>query len=128
MMIEPPGNFRRGGVFEIDDCVLIARELAFVKESPGAMDQTVVGVGRALGDAFAMEARKQRGRASSVKALIVIKDANLQNALLRGTKSVETGMLRILRVARSVKARRFRIGTTRGLWKMVQCHAAKGVQ
>jgi hypothetical protein len=53
------------------------------------MDQTVVGVSRALGDAFAVEARKQRGRASSVKALIVIEDANLQNAPLRDTKSVQ---------------------------------------
>jgi hypothetical protein len=61
MMIEPPGNFRRGRVFEINDCVLIARELGLVEEGSGAMNQTVIRIRSAAGDALAMKASKQRG-------------------------------------------------------------------
>ena len=48
-MIEPPGDVRRGGVLEVDDGVLVAGELALVKERAGAMDQAVVLVGGVSG-------------------------------------------------------------------------------
>ena len=92
--------FGEDGIFEINDCVLIARELALIEEGSGAMDQAVIGVGRVLGDALAMKAGEQRGRASSVETLIVVEHANLQKAPLRGTDSVEAGMLRIERWTR----------------------------
>ena len=60
MMVEPPGDFGRGGVFEVDDSILVAGEFTFVKQSSSAVDQAVVfvnGVGR---DALAMEAGEQR--------------------------------------------------------------------
>jgi len=78
MVVEPPGDFGRGGVFEVDDGVLVAGEFALVKEGAGAVDEAVVfvnGVGR---DALAMEAGEQRSRAGSVKAFVVIEDANPQ--------------------------------------------------
>ncbi len=41
-MIEPPGDARRGRVFEVDDGVLVAGEFALVKERAGAMDEAVI--------------------------------------------------------------------------------------
>ena len=42
MMIEPPGDPRRGRVFEIDDGVFVAGKLALVEERAGAMHQPVI--------------------------------------------------------------------------------------
>jgi hypothetical protein len=78
-MVKPPGNPWRGRIFEIDDGVLVASELALVKERAGAMDQAVVLVGGGGGDTFPMKAREQRGRASSVETFVVIEDANPQD-------------------------------------------------
>ena len=78
MMVEPPGDAGRGRVLEIDDGVFVAGKLALVKERPGAMDEAVVFVRCACGDALAVEARKEGGRAGSVEAFVVIKHANLQ--------------------------------------------------
>ena len=78
MVIEPPCDARRGRVLEVDDSVLVACELAFVKECAGAVNQAVVGVGRAGVDALAMEPREQRCGACPIEALVVIEDANLQ--------------------------------------------------
>ena len=73
VMVEPPGDARRGAVLEIDDGVFVAGEFALVKERAGAMHQAVVLV------ALAVEARKERGRAGSIEAFVVIEDANLQD-------------------------------------------------
>src|SRR5579872_830429 len=81
MMIEPPGDLRRRGVFEVNDGILIAGELALVKERPGSMHKAVVLVTSTLGNALAMKPREQRRRAGPVKALVVIKDPNLQSPL-----------------------------------------------
>jgi hypothetical protein len=61
MVVEPPGNPRRGGVFEIDNGVFVAGKLALVKERAGAVYQAVVLIACPRGDAFTMEAREQRG-------------------------------------------------------------------
>ncbi len=82
MMIEPPGNFRRGRIFEIDNGVFVAGKVAFLKKGPGAMDEAVVFVLVVLPYALAMEAGEERSRAGSIKALVVIQDANLQCATL----------------------------------------------
>jgi hypothetical protein len=79
MMIEPPGNPGRGRVFEVDNGVFVAGEFTLVKERAGSMDEAVVLVGGVRGDAFAMEASKERGRAGSVETFVVIENANLQN-------------------------------------------------
>ena len=51
VVIEPPGDARRGRVLEVDDRVLVARELALVEERAGAVHQPVVVVGGAVRDA-----------------------------------------------------------------------------
>ena len=61
MMVEPPGNARRGRVFEVDDGVLVAGKLTLVKERAGAVHQPVKLVLRVRLDALAVEAREQRG-------------------------------------------------------------------
>jgi hypothetical protein len=61
MMIEPPGDFGRRGVFEVDNCVLVAGELRLVKESACAMDKAVILIAGAVVDALAVEAREERG-------------------------------------------------------------------
>jgi hypothetical protein len=43
------------------------------------MHQPVVLVAGTWGDALAVEARKERGGASSIEAFVVIEDANLQD-------------------------------------------------
>jgi len=55
VVIEPPGDFGRGGVFEVDDGVLVAGEVGFVKEGAGAVDEAAKLVGCARVDAFLME-------------------------------------------------------------------------
>jgi hypothetical protein len=79
VVIEPPGNPGRGGVLEINDGIFVAGKLALVKERAGAMNQAVVLIAGAGSDTLTMEAREQRGRASSVEAFVVIKDANPQD-------------------------------------------------
>ena len=37
VMVEPPGDLRRTGIFEIDDRVLIAVEIFFVEQGAGAV-------------------------------------------------------------------------------------------
>jgi hypothetical protein len=61
VVIEPPGDLWRGGVLEIDDGVLVAGEIALVKERAGAMHQAVILIGGIGADALAMEAREERG-------------------------------------------------------------------
>jgi hypothetical protein len=78
VVVEPPGNAWRGGVLEIYDGVLVAGKVLLVEERPGAVHQAVELVTGALGDALAMESRKQRGRTGSVETFVVIEDANPQ--------------------------------------------------
>ena len=78
VMIEPPGYAGRCGVFEIDDCVFVAREFALVEEGPGAMNQAVVLIASLAVDAFTMKAREEGCGASSIETFVVIKDANPQ--------------------------------------------------
>ena len=79
MMVEPPGDARRGGVLEVDDGILVADEFGLVEESACAVHQAVVLVDGVAGDALAVEAGEERGRAGSVETLVVIENANLQN-------------------------------------------------
>ena len=61
MVVKPPGNPGGGGVFEVDDRILVAVELAFVKERTGAVKEAVVFIAGPWGDAFTVKAREQRG-------------------------------------------------------------------
>ena len=62
VVIEPPGNARRSGVFEVDDGVLVAGKVGLIEERAGAVNQAVVGVlGGMAGEALAVESGKERG-------------------------------------------------------------------
>jgi hypothetical protein len=79
VMVEPPGNFGRAGIFEVDNGVFLAIELILVEQSAGAVDQTrefEIGI---AANALAIEAGKQRGGGSSVKTLVVIEDPYSQS-------------------------------------------------
>lgn len=78
MMVEPPGDTRRGGVLEIDDGVFVTDELAFVKKRTGAVHESVILVGSFRVHTLAMEPCKERCGASSVEAFVVVEDANPQ--------------------------------------------------
>src|SRR5271154_4348867 len=78
MMIEPPGDLGRAGVLEIDDGILVAVEMRFVKERSGAMHQAREDEGGVLANPFAIKTRKKRRGAGSVKTLVVVEDSDFQ--------------------------------------------------
>jgi len=78
VVIEPPGDFGRGRVLEVDDRVLVAGEVGLAEEGAGAVDEAavfVLGVGT---DALVVESAEERGRAGTVETLVVIEDPDLQ--------------------------------------------------
>ena len=85
----------------------ISGEVALLKKRTGAMDETMVFILVALTDALAMEAGKKRSRAGSIKALVVVQDANLQCATLplRSRKTPKQEPTSIHGTGREVKRR-----------------------
>ncbi len=77
MMVEPPRNLRRTGVFEVDDGVLVAVEVGLIKERPRAMQQAGEDKLSVFADALAIKAGEQRGGGSSVETLVVVEDSEL---------------------------------------------------
>src|SRR5208283_5022156 len=76
VMVEPPGDARRRRILEIDNGILVAGEVVFIEERPGAMHQAHILKLSVLANALAIEAREQRGRAGTVETLVVIEDPN----------------------------------------------------
>ena len=56
VVIEPPGDFGRWGVFEVDDGVFVAGEVGLIEEGAGAVDETAELVGGVLGDTLVVKA------------------------------------------------------------------------
>jgi hypothetical protein len=79
VVIEPPCDFGRGRIFEVDDGVLVARKVGFVEEGSGAVHQAAKLVGGIGADALVVKAAEQGGRAGAVKTFVVIEDPNLQD-------------------------------------------------
>ena len=78
VVIEPPGDFGRTGILEIDDGILVAVELVLVEKSAGTMQQAGVDEVHIAADSFPVEAGEQGGRARPVKTLVVIKHPHSQ--------------------------------------------------
>jgi hypothetical protein len=99
-MVEPPGDLRRTGIFEIYNGIFIAVELLFVEEGSGAMQQTAVHKFHIAADAFAVKAGEQRRRRGPVKTLIVIKDPYSHSfiSFRRSTQAAFVGISKTLRV------------------------------
>src|SRR3954453_3674126 len=79
VVIEPPCDLGRTGVFEVDDGVLVAVELLLVEQRAGSMNQSGEFEFDVAANALAIKAGKQRGRRGSVETLIMVKDANSQS-------------------------------------------------
>jgi hypothetical protein len=81
MMIEPPGDARRCAVLEIYDRILITDKIRLLKERSGSMHQTVIAVVCTWRNALAVEAHEERSRTCSVKAPVVIENADIQTGI-----------------------------------------------
>ena len=98
VMIEPPGNARGSTVLEIYDRVLVAGKIGLLKERSGPMHQPVIIVVRIGVDAFAVKAHEERSGACSIKAPIVIENANLQTGMFLSRERTAT-RVRMTRIA-----------------------------
>ena len=78
VVIEPPGDFGRTGILEIDDGILVAVELLLVEKSARAMQQAGVDEVHIAADSFPVEAGEQGGRGRPVKTFVVIKHPHSQ--------------------------------------------------
>lgn len=77
-MVEPPGDFARTRIFEIDDGVFVAIKIGFVEERAGAVQQARVYKINVVADALSVKARKKRSRRCAVKTPIVVENLNPQ--------------------------------------------------
>ena len=81
MMVKPPRDARRSAVLEIYNRVLITEKVRLLKERSGSMHQTVIAVVCIWRNALAVEAHEERSRTRSVKAPVVIENADIQTGI-----------------------------------------------
>jgi hypothetical protein len=81
MMIEPPRDARRSAVLEIYDRVLVTDKFRLLKQRSGSMHQSVIAVFCIWGNALAVEAHEERSRTRSVKAPVVVENADIQTGI-----------------------------------------------
>jgi hypothetical protein len=74
MMVEPPGNARRGRILEIHNGIFVAGEILIIEEGTRTVHQPLVFEVDVLANALAIKARKKCRRAGPVETLVVIKD------------------------------------------------------
>ena len=89
VMIEPPGDLGGAGIFEVDDGVFVAIKLLLVKQRSGAMQQSGEDERGVSANALPIEAGKQGGRASPIKALVVIENPNFQSPSFETSQAAE---------------------------------------
>src|SRR5215471_1531992 len=77
MMIKPPRQFVRSGIFEIDDNVFPRSEKIFADLLPGFVRQTFVFDFCRRIDAAPVEPRENGCRRHTVKAIVVVEDPYL---------------------------------------------------
>jgi hypothetical protein len=80
MMVKPPGYFWRWRVFEIDNRVLVARELVLVKERACAVDESPISELDIVANALRVKAREKSGRCSAVKTFVMKKNPDFQES------------------------------------------------
>src|SRR5438094_8994680 len=78
MVVKPPGNFWRTGIFEINDCILVAVKLLFIEQRPGAMQQAWKDELNMSANPLPVESREQRSRRSPMKTPVEVENANSQ--------------------------------------------------
>jgi hypothetical protein len=79
MVVEPPGDFARGRVLEIDNGILVAGKIVLVKQGAGAVQQAHIFKLDIVPNTLAIEAREEGGGASSIKTAVVIENANVHS-------------------------------------------------
>jgi hypothetical protein len=80
MMIEPPGEKRRGRVLEVHDGILSAGiKPALLKQESGTVHQPAIVKPLHRPDTLSVKAREQRRRTRAIKTFIVIKDPTVQS-------------------------------------------------
>src|SRR5579862_7082570 len=80
-MIEPPRQFRRARIFEIDDCVFIAIKDAVLERLGRLVGHSRVEKLHVRLDPFAIKAGKYRGGGSAVETFVMKTYTNLQRFL-----------------------------------------------
>jgi hypothetical protein len=81
VMIEPPGNFGGTGIFKVNDGVLVAVKILFIKEGASTVQQAGVHELDVVANPLAVETGEKRRRRGAVKAFIVIEHSNSQSCL-----------------------------------------------
>ena len=81
MMVKPPRDARRSAVLEIYNRVFITDKVRLLEERSGSMHQSVVAIFRIWRNALAVEAHEERSRTRSVKAPVVIENADIQTGI-----------------------------------------------
>jgi hypothetical protein len=92
-MIEPPGQFRRVAVFEIDDGVLVAVEQPGVKKRARSMDYRLINDLPVGMDSLSVKPRKDRRGRNPVETISVITDFDLAHPNPRWIPHLEPGRL-----------------------------------
>src|ERR1700691_6016454 len=82
MVVEPPSEFGRAGIFEIHDGVFVAVECAVLEGLRGLVRHAGVEEFGGGIDALLVKARENRGGGGSVEAFIVEANPHLQFPLL----------------------------------------------
>jgi hypothetical protein len=81
MMVKPPRDARRSAVLEIYNRVLITEKVRLLKKRSSSMHQSVIAIFRTWRNALAVEAHEERSRTRSVKAPVVIENADIQTGI-----------------------------------------------
>src|SRR5216684_1908380 len=78
MVVKPPSDLRRTGIFEIYNGIFIAIKIGFVEQRACAVKQAGVDEFNIIANAVCIESRKQGRRRGAVKTPVVIENFNFQ--------------------------------------------------
>jgi len=79
VMVEPPGDFGRTGVLEIDDGVFVAIEMGFIEERSRAMQQAGEDEGGVFANALAIKTGEECGGGSTIETLVVVENSDFHS-------------------------------------------------
>jgi hypothetical protein len=79
VMIEPPSNFGRTGILEINNGILVAIELSLVEQCARAVQQSGEDEVGIASNAFPVKTGKQRRGRGSIEAFVVVENLDPQS-------------------------------------------------
>lgn len=101
MMIEPPCDFGRARILEINNRVFVAIEIGFVEQSSCPVQEARESEVGIFANPFAVETGKKRSRGRPVKTLVVIKDSDSQCRPQSNRNSGQAEIIRKQRISAS---------------------------